>query len=58
MILPAFASGRGPARLARLLRLEEELLGIVDGYGEGDAGRHLHAVDPDRLSVQVYQRTT
>ena len=31
----------------------EELLGVVDGDGEADARANLHAVDSDRLPVQV-----
>ena len=42
--------------LLGLCRPPEELLGVVYRDGEADAGADLHAVDSNRLAVQVDQR--
>ena len=36
-----------------MVRLLQELLGVVDGDGERDARSQLHRVDPDGLAVEV-----
>ena len=56
-ISPRFLSN-SPTFPLGLCRLAEELLGVVNRNGEGDARRDLHTVDTDGLSVQIDERTT